>query len=554
MNFRTTILLLVVLAAAAVLFFVAKSREPTEDVTKTESYDDAGKKLFDVPSANVNKVVVTPAGGERLAFEREGASEWRLTEPVKGPADAAKVDGLVKELLELRTTGRTNAVGKGLDQPQYVVEVTDKSDKTTKLNVGTRAAVGDILYVRLEGQDQADLVAGKVIDELEKPVTDFRRAKVVGATNDDIVGVTVAQGDQTLKLVRGESKDWKVVEPQQMPGDTRQISTLLSAVTDLKVVKFVAEDVKNPAAYGLDEPQMTLTLTTTPPSARVVETPKPMNLVAAAASPETKPAEAGPATKPAATQPAQQTTTIKFGRSQDVFKKNVFATASDDGPVVTVPASVLDSFKKTPLDLRDRKVLTVTADAVSRFSLTVETAATTQPTTRPAEKKEVVLEPRSQVTPAGPVTRPATAPSTGPSTAPATQPAVRQSKWVLNSNPAVNANDDSVGMLFAVLSPLDADRYLETFPTTQTTAAATYTIKIKTRATADVPSKDHEVKITDPGGKSKLICQYADATFEIDRSTLQMINGDFVAPEGMFSGPGRGGIYNGPPSAPPPPR
>ena len=52
--------------------------------------------------------------------------------------------------------------------------------------------------------------------------------------------------------------------------------------------------------------------------------------------------------------------------------------------MVTVAATSLDAFRKTPLDLRDREVLDVNPDAVSRMSITKETAPATQPTTQPA--------------------------------------------------------------------------------------------------------------------------------------------------------------------------
>src|SRR5690348_10940241 len=121
MNFRTTIILLVVLIAAAVAFFIAENKQPSsEETNKSEQTDKAGKKLLDLSAANVNKVVVTPSSGDKLAFERSGVADWRITSPVNAPADAFKVDDLVREITDLRTSGRTDAKGKGLDQPQYV--------------------------------------------------------------------------------------------------------------------------------------------------------------------------------------------------------------------------------------------------------------------------------------------------------------------------------------------------------------------------------------------------------------------------------------------------
>src|SRR3954447_10727639 len=113
MNFRTTILLLIVLVAAGAVYFITTSRKSaTTETTKTEETGRdaaAGKKLLDVAGpSTVEKITVTPATGDKLAFERVGTAEWRITSPVNAPADAFKVDDLVRGVLDLRTSGRAD--------------------------------------------------------------------------------------------------------------------------------------------------------------------------------------------------------------------------------------------------------------------------------------------------------------------------------------------------------------------------------------------------------------------------------------------------------------
>jgi hypothetical protein len=506
---------------------------------------------------------------------------------VNAPADAFKVDDLVRELTDLRSTGRADAANKGLEQPQYVIEVTDKDGKTTRINVGSRSAVGDILYVKLDGQDQADLVSASIVDQLEKPVSEYRKTKLLTTSNDKITGVTITHDGQTLKLTKSGEK-WQVVEPKAMPGDPGQISSLLSSITNLNAVKFVSEDAKDASSYGFDKPQMTVSYTTAPP--------------------ETQPTTKSSAT----TQPAGETTTIKFGRWEDVRKKDLYAIVSDTGPVVTVTGTTLDAFKKTPLDLRDRDVLNVDPNTVSRVSISIDKAATTQPTSQPAVKRDVVLERRSEVeqpeprvpttkpaapAPAGPrptkaqsrvntpdgegavtlaafaepaaapaaaasapTTKPSTAPSTRPATtqAAATAPAKPQTKWLITSEPKGDANDANVQALLDSLRPLRAEKYLEKFPTTQATPAASYVLKINTRAWADEPARQYELKITDPGRDASPVGQLGDLSFEVNRMLLDKITADFTPsknpppPPPSFSLPGAPGGLPGLPAGHPP--
>jgi hypothetical protein len=574
MNFRTTLLLLVVLIAAGVLYFVLSSNEPKTEVrTDDESgqQQTTGTKLIpNITTAGVDKVVVaSPKGGKPpLVLERAGASDWRMRSPIDAPADSFKVEDLIREVLELRTTGRTSSNGKGFDPPQYVVELTGSGGNTARLQVGNSSPVSDMLYVKLDGtaHGDADIVSASIVAQLEKTASDYRKNRLLpGVNNEDIEAVTITHGDQTLKLKRVGNTDWDILEPKAMPGDTAQISSLLSSITGLGAVKFVSEDAKDIAKYGLDAPQMTIALTTTPPSTK-------------------------PSTSTSQTQPAAggggNTTTVRFGEPSDFSKKNVYAVASEKGPVVTVEATALEALKKKPLDLRNREVLDLDANRVSRISIAVDKPATTQPTTRPAEKREVVLERRSD-SGAAPTTAPAGAPApaaapapqpqsnattpdgeatvqlaafqepaepakptggpsapTVPATAPAattqpaaaTQPAKPQTKWVVTSDPKGDANDANVQSLLTALRPLRAEKFLDA-PATRPASVTTYVVKIKTNAFGDEPAKEHVLTITDPGGEAKLTGHLDGLNFELDRGIIEHLTAEFGAPKLEPAGP-----------------
>jgi hypothetical protein len=533
MNFRTTILLLVVLIAAAGVYFFASSNNP-QDQVKTEESDQAGTKIFEaITPSSVKQVTLTPSSGERLAFERVGTGdEWRMTEPVKGLAEAFQVDRLLDQITELRSRGRVSAADKGLDKPRYVIELIGKDNKTAKLNVGSRSPVGDMLYVRLDGQDEANVVSSMVVEVLDKPASEYRKKTLLNVPTDKVTGVTVMRDGKTLRLEKSTAtagtENWQIVEPVTMPGETSQVTSLISAINSLRAASFVDETASSAGIYGLLKPTMMVTLSTAPPS--------------------TRPAT----TNTASTRPAAgEQTVVKFGR-HDVEKKNVYAIASDGGPIVTVEATSLDALKKTPLDLRNREVLNVDANAVSRLSISTEKPATTQPTTQPAKTVQVVLERRSE-TATPPATNPATAPatskpSTNPTTAPTTMPVAPQTKWLLASDPKGDADDTKVQALLAALHPLNAEAFLETFPTTQTAPAGTYVLKISTRSWGDEPAREYELKITDPGGEKKLVGELADLTFELDRALLEKLSTEFTAPKLEPAGP----VFPGPvgPAAP----
>ena len=79
--------------------------------------------------------------------------------------------------------------------------------------------------------------------------------------------------------------------------------------------------------------------------------------------------------------------------------------------------------------------------------------------------------------------------------------------------------------LLDALHPLRVEKYLETAPTTQ--PSADYVLTIKTVGAGGAETATYQLRITDPGGEAKLIGRYNDLTFELDRSLLKKLDGDF---------------------------
>jgi hypothetical protein len=283
------------------------------------------------------------------------------------------------------------------------------------------------------------------------------------------------------------------------------------AATRLRAAEFVSEDATADAAkYELNRPQMIVAIAT--------------------ALPSTQPA---PATTPTS-QPTP--TTITFGRYDDVLKKNVFATVSGSTVVAKVAASTLDKFRKKPIELRDKRAANIDPEQVSKLSFTADVAATTQPTSKPASKRDVVLQRRKEAAILGPAT-PTTAPTSGPATTQAaTEPAAELSKWELASDPKGEASDEKVNALLGRFHPLRAEKYLESVPTTQAVPAGTYTVKITTEAPGGANVTEHVFRFTDRGNDQPVIGEYNGLVFEVDRALLRDFEGEFTKGAAPASG------------------
>jgi hypothetical protein len=586
----------------AVFVIVANRSPDTDKTTETPNSADVakGQKLFDTKADDIDKLVVRPGdgapSGSKTVEVSKAAAKWNLVQPVAWPADTFDARGLVESFVNLRTHGKVeltaeNRSATGLDKPRYLVELTDKDGKTTKLTVGNRTELGNNLYVSTDEGKSGELVsAGTLGDKLDKgadKLTDSLRDKqIVRIASSDVKQLKVTRNGQPPLVLNKVADDWKMVSPQTEDADSTEVTDLLSTVTNLRADQFVDASSPQVSRARFDTPRVTVWLNSTAPTTQ-------------------------PATGPSIT---TNGVTITIGEPTDVEMDKAYVKVSDPSVVAqaSLSQSAIDKLTKaSPLSLRDRRVINIDPTKISEVSLRIDRPATTQPTTKPAEqldyqitrrKENLMLGPvlpsapsspttapapatlpaapatapvtapatqpsaaagrfdvlspflalTGEISATGPATQPTTLPTSGPAatatTAPSTEPATPQpatapafpqipipampvippppaSKWVLQNQGGTNADDDQVKDLLEALHPLKVEKYLETSPTTQPTA--NYVLTIKTIGAGGADTATYELQITDPGGEGKLIGRYNDLAFELDRSLLKKLDGDF---------------------------
>lgn len=491
MNFKTTLILLFALVVVgSVVVFRGK---PDDAPPSTLA---GSRKVLPIESADVSEITVTAAdSGDVLSLAKGDGGEWRLTKPVTATAERFAVDDLVRDVVALESTGQVEAGPEtGVTTPRYTIAVVAKG-KAYELKVGQQSAVGEKLYVKAADQGKADVVAGaQLLTQLAKPVKEYRKLQLAGESVDAFQNVTLTQNGQTIALAKANGK-WDVIAPTTMPADTAAVNELLYGITGLRAEEFVAEG-NDSGAIG--QPRLSISYVT---------------------------GEAADASTRPTTRPSK---TIVVGRYADISKKSLLATSSTLGAVVKIPATVIETFNKKPLDLRDKQVLAIDGAKVSTIELSSDLAATTQPTTRPAAKNAVTLtlRPPAPPTPAGPPT-PASAPATGPATTQAaTAPAATQplSKWLAGD---ATANDAAVDAVLNAFASLKAEKFVEGVPLVAQPVAA-YTLVLTVPPAGPSMGEKHEIKVVDLGGDGNVFGTYNGLSFELPRSVLTTLAGDLV--------------------------
>ncbi len=100
--------------------------------------------------------------------------------------------------------------------------------------------------------------------EREQPTTEERRAEgdkvLAGVDRDDVVGLDIANSHGRFQLARQDGK-WALTAPLATPADEGRVSSVLGSLVDLRRQRTLAAGEVDPAAYGLDRPGVTVTLT-----------------------------------------------------------------------------------------------------------------------------------------------------------------------------------------------------------------------------------------------------------------------------------------------------
>jgi hypothetical protein len=505
MNFKTTLILLVLLVIVGgyiVVDRLVSNKETTETVVDS-------KKLFQVGNKDdVTSLTIKSNDGSEIVLNKDDASKWRMKKPFDAATDTWEVDSLVRSLVDLESGAQVDPKDKGLEKPKYQIEMSAKGGKLIKFAIGDKTQLGN-MYIQVAGSKMADVVPSDVYDRLGKPANELRDKQLVSTPSMSIKQMVIQSEGQKLVLQRNGSQ-WELVEPKKLPADESVMTDLLGAVTGLRASDWVAADSPDVGKAQFDKPQMTLAFTT-----------------------------AAPATPPATTTaPASQPvwTTVAFGQYEDIRHQKVYAKLSDSPAYVKVSATALDTLTKKPIELRDKKVIDIMPEQVSRLSIATDIPSGPAPTTKPGKKTSVEIERRKQVAAAEPATKPATttqpttqAAATTQASQPTTQadkPPVPQSTWVLASDPKGDADDEAVRNLLNELHPLRVSKYLESTPATK--PAGGYVVKFTTEGPGGTPVTNYQASIIDPGGDHPLLGEYNGLSFELPRTLLTRIEGNFA--------------------------
>ncbi len=374
---KTTLILLVIAAAMGLFIWLKDSQLPS-----TADRESRAKRIFDMKGDDITKIQVALNTSNlvgRVVIEKE-KDKWQLREPLAYRASGSEVNSICSALeflnrdgvitpAELKTEG-----GKlsdyGLDKPP--VELTFwKKDKPTVIKVGKASPVGSTVYIQLAGKDDILMVDKSLLAKLDRKVDELRDKTVAEFTTLQANRLEIVQGKKSIEVVKASKpgaaaasaadKVWRIAQPLVARADQGKVDGLLDKRHGLQAESFATDKPADLTTYGLDQPQLELTVYTTEHEGAV---------------------------------------TVQFGGAVKDDATKVYCKRKGSDTVLTIRSDALKDFSAPVNDLRDKKLTDFNADdarqiAISFASQPIRLAKEkddwklTEPETIAAENNEV---------------------------------------------------------------------------------------------------------------------------------------------------------------------
>ena len=192
---------------------------------------------------------------------------WRFVKPVDAAVDADEVEKLLEAAAKLRESRRIGNVKDkaefGMDKPRMKITFGLKDKDDVSVEIGDRTPTREFRYAALAKTPGVFTLQLSDIAKFDKTVFSIRDRSIVPIMPERAKKVIVEPQDGGgFTVVRKSKDEWALVKPIQDRADSIDSEGIVSTFKWDKVQKFVDENPKNLAPYGLDKPKITVRIFT----------------------------------------------------------------------------------------------------------------------------------------------------------------------------------------------------------------------------------------------------------------------------------------------------
>ncbi len=310
---------------------------------KAEEFRD--RRLTDAIAAQVMRVALkTPAG--EMELQKQG-EHWQIVKPLRARADDQKANDLLAQITTSRIAqfvgdDRGDLHPYGLAEPRGTVTIfTNENKQGQLLQIGSMPEKEkEQVYVRFAPRSFVFTVPKKIEEVLNTKPNDLRDRHLVRFDQNQLDRMTIDAPGRTKAVLARKNESWTIANHKDDPANAAEARRLLDTLSNEQVAKFVEDVSSDLPKYGLDKPQLVVTLSSF-------------------ASENTAETSAG----------EHPLASVAFGKIEG---ENVFARVGDEPFVVAVRRTLLDDLFADPVQWQELTILKFKPDQVHRLSIVTE--------------------------------------------------------------------------------------------------------------------------------------------------------------------------------------
>ncbi len=322
--------------------FVISNELKKQISKKADEFRD--RKLTDLTTAQVNKVVIKSAAGEIELEKKNG--HWAFLKPLTARGDDAKIGDIISQATTAQIASfvadSANLAAYGLQEPRGTVSLFSEGiDKPTVLQIGAHPKdEADKIYARLSTRESVIVLPKSIETLLDTKPNDLRDRSLLRVESDIVDRITIeGAGREKIALARS-AESWVRKAGKDMPVNVAEATRLLTELQNTQVTSFEADIATDLPKYGLDQPTVKVTLSS----------------YASENTPETKAGE-------------RPIVTVLFGKIEG---DKVYAKLDEEPFIVSLSKSVFDSIHADPIQWQELAIYKMKPEEISAIEVTRE--------------------------------------------------------------------------------------------------------------------------------------------------------------------------------------
>src|SRR6266581_6627319 len=230
---------------------------------KPEEFRD--RKLTDLITAQVTRVVLkTPAG--EMELQKKG-DHWDIVKPLRARGDDQKIADLIAQVTtaqiqQFLADDHGDLHSFGLAEPRGAITLFTKDDKQGQLLQigGIPQKPKDQVYVRSASRGFVYTLPKKIEEVLNTRPDDLRDRHLVRIDTNILDRITIDVSGKGKIVLARKNENWTIASHNNVPANSGEVRRLMDILQNEQVTKFVDDVASDLPKYGLDKPQLRLTL------------------------------------------------------------------------------------------------------------------------------------------------------------------------------------------------------------------------------------------------------------------------------------------------------